>query len=70
MSAPRVARNPHVEGSRKALAWDKGWRGMKAGLPLVGNPYGLRTGQQYMHTAWEDGWLQARESEKRRGVAS
>lgn len=54
--------NPHY-GLRKG-AWERGWRGYRAGLLPGSNPY-VRSG---MARAWLEGWRAARESARQEAV--
>lgn len=68
-------RNPHPVGSQAALAWDKGWRSQRNGLPLGANAYVEKYGQLTRFNAWKAGWLAAaaeereKSKEERGGVA-
>lgn len=61
----RLLRNPHAPGTRRAYAWDRGWRSFKDGVLFGSNPYGFRPGQTYMRLEWTNGWRAARDSEGR-----
>ncbi len=66
--------NPHRVGTMQYLAWDRGWRGQRNGLPLASNQYVEKYGQLARFNAWRAGWLAAREeqrieSKEERGVA-
>lgn len=56
--------NPHQVGSLAYLAWDKGWRSQRNGLPLAANAYAEKYGQLGRFNAWKAGWLAARDEEQ------
>lgn len=46
------------------LAWDRGWRAQRNGLPLVANAYVQKYGQLARWSAWRSGWLAARDEQR------
>lgn len=56
--------NPHVVGTMPYLAWDKGWRAQRNGLPLGSNAYVEKRGQLARFNAWRAGWLAAAAEQK------